>query len=331
MVAGARQKMRAVFKWVAIPIVLAGLFFANVAFKARVYPEKPLYVSDSAMRYRYAVMASKGEHIPEIDRRLQAPEGLKVRSLLFLFQDKTIGCTYRIFSTLSPRVSFDLYLKWFVCIFSSLSVIAVFLVGSSVWRNRVAGLMAAAFYAVSIPGFERVIGHYLREEFALPFIFFSLYFFLASIGHSQDRKIANIHGFFAGVFTFLALSSWHLSGFYFLVLLVGVAIIAFSTADLKPVMRPTLYVVGFAVLAGFLNEPLRTRLFLASFSTVIGYCLVVTYAASLRLSLLFLSLFSRQAEENTRTCTLWYSQRPDFFWTSPMILAFSLATLVCCG
>ncbi|TET80293.1 tetratricopeptide repeat protein [candidate division TA06 bacterium] len=273
---------RILLKWIALFLVLAGFLSANVAFKARAYPEKPLYVSDSAMRYRYANMVSRGEQIPEVDKKLQAPEGLKVRSLLFLFQDKTIGLTYRIFSAFNPRVSFDLYLKWFVCIFSSLPVVAVFFVGSSVWKNRMSGLIAAAFYAVSIPSFERVIGHYLREEFALPFLFFSLYFFLGSIGHSQNRKAANAYGFFAGVFTFLALSSWHLSSFYFLVFLVGVAIVAFSRADLKPVMRPTLYVVGFAVLAGFLNEPLRTRLFLASFSAVIGYCLVVTYAASLR-------------------------------------------------
>lgn len=274
---------RILLKWIALFLVLAGLFSANVALKVRAYPGKPLYVSDSAMRYRYANMVSKGEQIPEVDGKLQAPEGLKVRSLLFLFQDYTIGLTYRIFSAFNPRVSFDLYLKWFVCIFSSLPVVAVFLIGNSVWKNRISGIMAAAFYAVSIPGFERVIGHYLREEFALPFIFFSLYFFLASIGHSRDRKAANIHGLFAGVFTFLALSSWHLSNFYFLIFLVGVAIVAFSRGDLKPVMRPTLYVVGFAIFAGFLNEPLRTRLFLASFATVIGYCLVVTYAASLRL------------------------------------------------
>lgn len=278
-----RPRMRSVLRWIAISAVLAVLFFASVAFKARAYPDRPLYVSDSAVRYRYAVMVSEGEQIPETDEKLQAPEGLKVKSLLFLLQDRTIGLTYRIFRTLNRGVSFDLYLKWFVCIFSSLPVVAAFLVGSSVWQNRLSGLTAAAFYAVSIPSFERIIGHYLREEFALPFIFFGLYFFLASISHSRDRRSANIHGLFAGVFTLLALSSWHLSGFYLLVFLVGVAIVAFSRTDLKPVMRPVLYVVGFAVLAGFLNEPLRTRLFLASFSTVIGYCLVVTYAASLRL------------------------------------------------
>jgi len=249
------------------------------------YPDRPLYISDASMRYRYAKMVSRSEEIPEVDKRIQAPEGLRVRSLLFLFQDKAVGLTHRFFSKLDPELSFDRYLKWFVCVFSSLSVIAVFLAGTSIWQNRLAGLVGAGFYAVSIPSFERVIPNYLREEFALPFILFSFCFFVLSVVNSGNKRSANIFGLLAGAFGFLALSSWHLSSFYLLVFLVGAALVAFTRIDLKPVMRPILYVVGFGVLAGLVNEPLRTRLFLTSLPMIIGYCLIVSYAAFVRLKM----------------------------------------------
>jgi tetratricopeptide (TPR) repeat protein len=270
------------FKWVLVPVILAGLFCLNTAIKVRLYPDSPLYMSDSAMRYRYANMIANNETVPVVDEKIQAPEGLRVRALDFLFEDETAGLSYRLLSKFNHGLSFSVYLKWFVCTFSSLLVLAVFLVGASVWESRPAGLVAAAFYAVSIPSFERIIGNYLREEFALPFIFFSLYFFLASIRSSSNRRQAEVLGACSGIFTFLALSSWHLSSFYFLVFIVIAVLVAFSREELEPVMRPAMYTVGFAVLAGLVNEALRTKMFLVSFPMIIGYCMVVAYAIWLR-------------------------------------------------
>jgi tetratricopeptide (TPR) repeat protein len=258
------------------------LFCLSVALKVRLYPDRPLYVSDAAMRYRYAKTAASGEQIPIVDPKIQAPEGLRVRSLLFLFEDRTAGLSYRLLARFDRNISFDIYLKWFVCIFSSIAVVPAFLAASAIWRSQRAGLVAAALYAVSVPALERVIGNYLREEFALPFIFLSFFFFIASQTCAERKKASNLFGFFAGLLMFLALSSWHLSSFYLLLLLAGVVIVSLARWHLKAALRPVLYVVGFSVLAGILNEPLRTRLFLVSVPMMMGYCLVVVYALFIR-------------------------------------------------
>jgi tetratricopeptide (TPR) repeat protein len=265
-----------------VVVVVAGVFAGSVAIKVRLYPARPLYMSDAAMRYRYARMSAMGEPVPATDTRIQTPEGLRVRSLLFLFQDKTAGSAYRLILGFKPDLDFDLYLRWFVCIFSSLPVVCAYLAGSSLWKNRLAGVVSAGLYAVSIPAMERVIGNYLREEFALPFIFMSFFLFIAALHNSHESRRSNLLGFLSGAFMFLSLSAWHLTGFYLLVFLVGAAVAAFTRSNLKPVLRPLLYVVGFAVAAGAVNEPLRAKLFLVSPPMVLGYCLVISYALSVR-------------------------------------------------
>jgi len=234
------------------------------------------------MRYRYARMAAMNEPIPEVDRKIQAPEGLRVRSLMFLLQDKTVGVSFRLMRSLRPGLEFDSYLRWFVCVFSSIPVIAVFLAGSTLWRSRFIGVVGACLYSVSVPAMERVIANYLREEFALPFIFLSFSFFLASVSNSESGRKSNIYGFLAGASIFISLSAWHLTGFYLLVFLIGATLVTFLRPDLKQVQRPLLYVVGFGVLAGALNEPLRVKMFLVSMPMMLGYCLVVSYAVFAR-------------------------------------------------
>jgi tetratricopeptide (TPR) repeat protein len=263
-------------------LVLLVLFAGNVGLKVRLYPDHPLHVSDPALRYRYARMIAEGDPVPDVDPKVQAPEGLRVRSLLFLLQDAAIGGTYRIFTSLSPGTSFDVYLKWFLCVFSSLPLLAVFFAARLLFKSTAAGLVGAALYAVAVPGFQRTIGTYLREEFALPILFSSFCLFLASTDALPQGKRAHLWGALSGALMGIALSSWHLSGFFLLVFVVAVAIAGFAKGDLGPVSVPLLYIVGFAAIAGAINEPLRNRWFLLSPPMMIGYSLLVAYGLSRR-------------------------------------------------
>jgi tetratricopeptide (TPR) repeat protein len=290
-----------------LPLAVAAAFAFGLAIRVRNYPDHALYQSDAAMRYRWAKMVAEGKTIPTVDRLIQAPEGLRVRALDLILEDVVAGTTYRIAVRLAPRLDFPVFLKWFVCVLSALMVPIVYLLSRAVWRRRSAGLASAAFYAAALPGFERVLGNYLREELVLPFIFLSLYCFLRAMEDrngnpkSETRNpnpgfafrvsrlgfplARHAYAFGAGGFMFLALSSWHLSSFYLICFLLTAGLVLFRTDDLAPVMLPLRYLVAFTVLAGLLNEPLRGKGFLASPSVVFGGCLLVADAASRRFAL----------------------------------------------
>ena len=296
--------------------LLVVAFAFGLAIRVRNYPDHVLYQSDAALRYRWAEMVAEGKPIPVVDSLIQAPEGLRVRALDLILEDVVAGTTYRIARRFAPRLDFPLFLKWFVCVFSALMIPVVYLLGRAVWLRRSAGLVSAAFYAAALPGFERVLGSYLREEVVLPFIFLSLYCFLRAMEdrngnpksetlnpnpdssfivvpagtakreHRSSFPLAqHAFAFGAGGFMFLALSSWHLSSFYLICFLLATGLVLFRTDDFAPVILPLRYLVAFTVLAGLLNEPLRGKGFLASPSVVFAGCLLVADAAHRRFAL----------------------------------------------
>jgi len=267
-----------VLRAIAGGTVLAAALAFSLAVKSRNYPNHSLYQSDAALRYRYAAMVGAGKRVPVVDSMVQAPEGLRVRALDFILEDVVAGSGFRLAARLAPGLDFPVYLKWFVCLFSSLMVLIVYLLGSTVWRSRVAGLLSAAYYAVALPSFERVLGNYLREEFALPFIFLSLYCFMRALAERAASGRAHVAGLGAGAFVFLALSSWHLSSFYLLCFTVAAGLVLFWSADFEPVVVPLRYVVAFTVLAGLVNEPLRGKAFLISPPVMLGACLLLVAA-----------------------------------------------------
>jgi tetratricopeptide (TPR) repeat protein len=264
-------------------LVLATALGFSIAVRARNYPNRALFHSDAALRYRYAEMVGQGRPVPVVDSLVQAPEGLRVRALDFILEDVVAGSVFRLVTRLAPTLAFSVYLKWFVCLCSSLMVLIVYLLGSALWQSRAAGVLSASFYAASLPSFERVLGNYLREEFTLPFIFLSLYCFMRALAERAGSRRAHVAGLGAGVFVFLALSSWHLSSFYLLCFMVAAGLVLFWSADFVPVVMPLRYVVAFTVLAGLVNEPLRGKAFLISPPVMLGACLLLVAAGYQRL------------------------------------------------
>ena len=242
-------------------------------------------------------MVAKGESIPVLDRRVQWPEGLRVREKTAWFMEFFVGYLYRMIPFLN--IPFDVYMRLFIPFFSSLSVLALFLLAKEVWRNNAAALISTLFYAVSLPAVARNTGFaFLKEHFALPFIFFHLYFFLSGL-----RKRGMYRIILSGIFLFLALGAWHFTQFYFGLLAVFILIglirgkrLSGNDIDHVPeLMRNFGILVGFAFLGGLIIPYLRASFFILSYPMLLSYSL---------LSIWVLKKYGRLPGKNIFLCSL---------------------------
>lgn len=242
------------------------LIALNAFIKIYHFGDGRLYYSDAALRFHYAEMFSQGKKIPIVDKQVLYPEGLKVRTLIHLTMDWVIGNSHRLFFAKLP---FTDYVKYFVCIFSSFSVLLVFLLGALIWQKKGSGLIAGVFYAIGIPSFWRIAGNYLRESFALPFIFTALYLFSYSlISPSATRQKLML--FFSGVGFTLSLITWHLSQFFFTVF-VGFLICLFILNDNAVKIFKNLWLFFIPILlAGLTWQPISSKYFILSFPLVMS-------------------------------------------------------------
>ncbi|MFH0777676.1 MAG: tetratricopeptide repeat protein, partial [Candidatus Eisenbacteria bacterium] len=122
--------------------------------------------------------------------------------------------------------------------------------------------------------FDRTIGNFLREDFTLVLMFGSLAFFLYSLSDGNRRRAVTF-SVLSGALLFLALGSWHLTQFYFLLFSVGVALWAMLREDRERLLRSFGVLTLFAVLAGLAFPVLRSRLFFLSHPLVISYALLL--------------------------------------------------------
>lgn len=205
-------------------------------------------------------MIAEGKKIPVIDKKVHHPEGLKVRSLIHLTEDWVIGQSYRIFIKFFPKIIFTDYLKYFVSIFSSLSVIIIFFFATSFWGNRPSGFLSALFYAIGLPSFWRVTGNYLREEFALPFLFLSLYLFW----RAMTNRRSGFFLFFSGLSLTIGLITWHLSQFFFSLFALFLIFLFFLERREDTFKSLYLFLLPI-IIVGLFWEPLASKYFVFSF------------------------------------------------------------------
>ncbi|MEW6558392.1 MAG: STT3 domain-containing protein [Elusimicrobiota bacterium] len=267
-------------KWFAIIIVVA-VYFAISFYKVYLTKNLPQYDSkddtdfywtEEAFQYRYAKMVANGEKISEIDYKAQYPEGVYVYKDLTIFMEKIHGIIYRIFLK-NTGMSFSQFLIYFVSFFSSISIIAVFFITKELWNNHLAGLMSSAFYSISLATITRTIGAYEYENFALPFIFFSLYFFLKSINSKSNFYLIG-----SAVCLSVALISWHFTRFYFLLFTIIVTALFFLYyPNIVSLVKSFVFIVIFCIITGIINPVLQTTSFLLSPAMLISYGLIVTY------------------------------------------------------
>ncbi len=271
----------------ALPLFVFLIFLSASLLKVSLYEKTPgfnlkddrgFYNTESAFHYRYARMVAEGKRIPTIDTRIQYPEGIRVFSNITVFMEIVVGKLYRFVLTFFPRIPFHVFLAYFICFFSSISIFAVYLVTVQLCRRWYAGILAALFYGFTIATFNRTIGAYLREDFALPFIFFSLYFFIRSLRAKSAEQFAKQYLFpiLSGIFIVIALASWHFSRFYFLLftLLVGVLILFGEKEPQERLFRSFGIIVVLCILGGLIVPVLRAKLFIISLPMLISYWLL---------------------------------------------------------
>lgn len=189
--------------------------FSNPTWDAQ--DETGQFWSEFAFHYRFAKFFS--EHPPRDwarlarDRDVQHPDTVNDWAEFTVAMEVPVGLLYR---WLKPDMPLHVFVVWYDCIVSSLSLFAIFFLARALWRSDGAGLFASALYATLYPGYGRTVKNlFLREDFALPLILFAMFFSVRMLQQEGARnQIA------AALLWLAALASWHLTQF---VLAVAVA------------------------------------------------------------------------------------------------------------
>jgi len=269
----SKETLIGLLVWLILIVLCTGVSFCKVKLLKRLPFFNPndglgFYWTENAFHFRHAQMVAEGKGIPVVDIDIQYPEGLNIRRYITPLPDWVSGSLYRL---LSPAVPLHVFLIYFVSIFSTLSVVAVFLAGRLLWRSNWAGIISALFYSVSPASFARTTaGSLLREDFALPFIFLSFACFIYTL--REDRPLIALIG---SLLLTIALAAWHLTQFYLLLFVVGLVIIFFLQ---KKHQFPRLSFTIFTVItaASALALPvLRAKLFVFSFPLMLSYAMLI--------------------------------------------------------
>lgn len=156
-------------KNIIIYIVLILIFFITVNLKLTIFKQQPMYDSksdvglfttESAFQYRYAKMVSEAKAIPSFDKKAQWPEGIKTFSELTVFMEYVCGITYRIIRVIFPSMQFHVFIAYFLSIFTSLVIIAVFLGVKITGADKWTLLFVAQFMHLHLSLSQEL--HYMR-------------------------------------------------------------------------------------------------------------------------------------------------------------------------
>ncbi len=182
--------------------------FANPTWDA--HDEVGQFWSECAFQYRFAKFFAthpvrEWDQLRH-DRNVQYPDTLDDWAEFTVAMEAPVGVLYR---WLNPSMPLHVFVVWYACLVSSLSLFAVFFLARALWRSDGAGLFASALYATLYPSYGRTVKNlFLREDFAIPLIIFALFFTVRAL---QDQK--KRHQIPAALFWLAALASWHLTQF----------------------------------------------------------------------------------------------------------------------
>jgi len=230
-----------------------------------------VFWTESALQQRSAKMVAINGRLPVSDKDAQYPEGLEYKDRLTALMEIVSGYIYRLF--VPKQLPFHFFLIIFISIWSSLSIIPLYLSIHLVTENKISGLLACLFYAltpaiyitVTAPAFE-------LQDFALPLIFTHLYFFIRAVKCSN--KLQYSYSFLSGVILLTALSSWHLTQFYYAIFVLFTGIVIFVKP--KTAIKPFYIITAISFLGGFLVPVLQTAGFIISFSMLMSYGIIIS-------------------------------------------------------
>ncbi len=234
--------------------------------------DRGMFWSETAYQYRYAKMFAENDpHIWQTlrrDTRLQYPDGVDTWKDYTTFMEPFDGLVYRFF--VPKSIPFHVFLLWFVAFFSSLTAFLIYAVCRAVWKNRMIASIAALSWLLMPASFMRQVSAiYLKEDFSLLFVVAFIMLFMVGI-EDKRRRIALL----GGVSLFIALASWHLSQFFYLLLMGCAALfLIFRTEWERHWTRNILIYLACALAAACLPV-LWQRAFIISQSMLLCYALL---------------------------------------------------------
>jgi Flp pilus assembly protein TadD len=224
------------------------------------------YRSEAAFHYRYAAMIARGEPIPLTDKMIQYPEGLDTRHYVTSVMEHVYGRLHRWFFSRTPLHHF---LTYATAIFSTFAVVVCFFAGRTLGASPWVGLFSACLFGLTLGSFGR---HYsfVREDFALPLLLGSFVCLVSCI--RRERWVVAAVG---AVLQVVALASWHLSQFYFQLLILGFALLVLVyPPESLPRRTFTIYIVT-TIAAAIVLPVLRAKFFLVSTGLTLSYALLI--------------------------------------------------------
>ncbi len=238
-----------------------------------------LYWTEAAFHYSYAKRVATEGHLPEVDQKMQHPEGVNLETDTTPMMERFAGSVYR--STINKEIPFHVFLARIVSLYSSLTLFAIYFLARYLWGSCWSGLASCLFYTLTFPFIGTMsVGGYVRHDFALPYVFLGTSFLLISI--DRRSKIAAIAA--AAVFSF-AFVSWHMAQFHYAVLIGGLTL-AYLWRPLwrEPIASSLLVVSIVFLLASIILKPLQAGLFPLSPAMLISYGIIFQHFALPRLT-----------------------------------------------
>jgi tetratricopeptide (TPR) repeat protein len=176
------------------------------------------------------------------------------------------GLIYRLlFSNMPPH----LFVVYFSIVFSTLSVLAVFSAGKVAWQSHAIAFLCAVIYGFAPASLARsAAGAYIREDFALPFIFLGFACFLYCL--RKDRTPVAALG---SCLLVIALAAWHVTQLYLSLFAAALAVAYFLGREKGLPPRSMLVFVAFMLAASFLIPVLRAKYFMVSPALMLSYAL----------------------------------------------------------
>lgn len=228
------------------------------------------FTLESALHFRRVRMLVEQGELPRIDRALEYPQGVDTARIYTVGSERVYAALAKLFPSgmrLENRLRW-IEAGWF-CLGIPLMALWIYW-----WRGSwVAGLCAAAFYAVALSSVSRSTGLELsRENFALPFLLLHLALNSLALRAARGRAF---WGAAAGsaVALAMALASWDLLQYYVL-LWAGAACVKTVSGSFcvdSPGRRVWWLQVAALFLVGWLNPYHAAHRFLLSPGMTLSY------------------------------------------------------------
>lgn len=239
------------------------------------------FQSESAFQYRYARLLAAGESVPAPDTRAQYPEGVKTGREISLWMERATAAASRVLYD-EPPAPYHTFVIFWVCAFSALSGLSVYLLGLKLGGSPPAALAAAVLFGVCWITSSLTARAYGFQAFALPLLFYAVAAFSAALDEKNARSAAWLA---TGAAAFaIALVSWHFARFFLVSFWLALAYAAWRGRADKPALARirscAVWLLAACAAAGLAAPVLRETFFIASPAFLLG-CAVLA-ALSLR-------------------------------------------------